>query len=240
MAKSNTPWFASEWLQYWERKSQPSRWNKAKALLRQNQITDLQIEECRVRSQVKEDSVSRTVQVDIEIKGLSPEEKDEVLSMYLSQPALIMRVYSGTITEEEAFSAPFSLGFFLPRTAAACSCGERMQPCLHILATVWAVAERVEEDPSSFLLMNGVPWELVLQHLGEQEGMEKAPRSAADQYKMVPLPEIKGIPEGKKKQMQVTPPFWTSPFPYVFIMQEIYDKVVQEARHASANYQRKG
>lgn len=227
MSKNSYHWFIMEWLQHLEKKTASSRWNKAKTLMRKNKVTSLEIHQGKMNAQVSDDITKTTIL--IEVMTLSGEASERVVSFFIQHPSMILKVYQGLISQELAWQSPHSLGFVLPEVISRCSCGEPAQPCLHVLATLLAAAEKCQEDPTLFLMINGIAWERVLENLGGQEEADLRP-SIMEQYRLVPMPESKTAAQEKKKQILVAPPFWTSPFPYVLIMQEIYDKVVLEAR----------
>ncbi|RXT07811.1 hypothetical protein [Ammoniphilus sp. CFH 90114] len=227
MTKNSYPWFIKNWLHYWEKKSLVSRWNKARALSKQKQVTSQEISRGRLVAQV---SGSERHLVTIRSQTLEEEKVQAIVGCYLQHPAYVMKLYQGAVTEEEAMAFPFSLGLSTPAFIPTCSCAEPGGLCVHILASVWAAADQCSEDPALYLTLCGIPWEEVLE--GHAQSLRGLEGGAKEGFKLVPIPEKKSSSEGRKKEL-VTPPFWTSPFPYVFIMQEIYAKVMEEARQQS-------
>ncbi|MEW9668927.1 hypothetical protein [Ammoniphilus sp. 3BR4] len=230
MTKNNYLWFIRLWLLHWERKSISSRWNKARAVFRQNQVTNLDIRKGAIVSKV---GGSENHSVEIQTVPVADGEIRMIVQSFRQHPDLVSKLYLRSLTEEEAGRFPHSLGFQIPLTTRAiCHCGDHGDPCVHVLATVWAAAEKCNGDPVQFLLLNGIPWGEILDGYGEEGKAPLEPSPSLEGYKLVPIPEKKSA-GGEKKRILVTPPFWTSPFPYLLIMQEIYSKVMEEARKSS-------
>lgn len=230
MTKNNYLWFIKLWLLHWERKSFTSRWNKARAIFKQNQVTNLDIRKGAIVSNV---GGSENYTVEIHTVPLSEADTPMIIQSYLKHPDLISKLYLRSLTEEDALRFPYSLGFQIPLTTRTiCQCGDSSDPCVHVLAAVWATAEGCHEDPARFLILNGIPWNDILDGYGEPGNPPYIASHSEEGYKLVPVPERKSSGDGNKRLL-VTPPFWTSPFPYLLIMQEIYSKVMEEARKSS-------
>jgi uncharacterized Zn finger protein len=121
-------------------------------------------------------------QVRITVRPLSREEWDKVIERMAGEAVFAARLLTGEVPEsiEACFAA---IGRHLAPTAddgvhTQCDCGLD-QPCKHVAAAAYLMAERIEVDPVVLFALRGLDGELLLERLQEQRTLQTSGVSQA-------------------------------------------------------------
>ena len=123
-------------------------------------------------------------EVKIVIQPFSEDEWKEAVKALASQALFSAKLLSGQVPEniESAF-AGVGLSLF-PNSSDEltmyCSCADEGLPCSHILATNFALAEKLEEDPFLLFRWRGLSREKILRQLRHLRAAEAAGRDVDD------------------------------------------------------------
>lgn len=192
-------------------------------------------------------------QARITVRPLSREEWDAVISRMASEAVFAARLLTGEVPEsiEECFVAAGR--HLLPAEGdgvqTQCDCG-LPQPCKHVAAASYLMAERIEVDPVVLFALRGLEGELLLERLQEQRTLQTSgvsqahataaeedtgglppleqcaadfwrPGSALDEAEAAPMPDH--VPHALLRRMGPSP--MGGKFPMVGLLASIYDSV---------------
>jgi uncharacterized Zn finger protein len=124
----------------------------------------------------------RPYQVRITVKPLSREEWDKVIERMAGEAVFAARLLTGEVPEsiEACFTAMDR--HLLPAEGDGvqthCDCGLE-QPCKHVAAAAYLMAERIEVDPVVLFALRGLDGELLLERLQEQRTLQTSGISQA-------------------------------------------------------------
>lgn len=137
----------------------PSRLQRGRSYARRGQVLNVDIAAGRVDSKVQ-GSRARPYRVHIELRTLSDAAWRSAATALGTRAADLAALLGGTLTPgaEEAFEAGGSSLF--PTSAhdltTQCSCPDWANPCKHIAAVYYLVAEELDRDPLLLLALRGV------------------------------------------------------------------------------------
>jgi len=161
---------------------------------RSGQVMDLAIEPGAVTAQVQ-GTRARPYDVRIEIPVLSEKDWRKVEAALAEQAGYLARLLSGEMPRdvEQAFSA-CKLSLFPARTSdlkTSCSCPDWSNPCKHVAAVYYILAERFDEDPFLVFRWRGRPRDDLLAHLRALRGVVvPAPQVAIAPPAPLPPPDF--------------------------------------------------
>jgi uncharacterized Zn finger protein len=117
------------------------------------------------------------------LKTLSDREWDEVTEAMASQALFAAELLAGEMPKniEEAFNA-VQVSLFptmLRELETNCSCPDYANPCKHIAAVYYLLAERFDEDPFLIFKLRGRTKEQIIEALRQKRAVTLPPESAA-------------------------------------------------------------
>jgi uncharacterized Zn finger protein len=151
-------WWSKRWLGTLESFDMGSRLTRGRSYARKGQVVSLDITPGKVAAKVQ-GSQPRPYKVAIELKPLSPEEWDKVATAMAGQAIFAAKLLAGEMPQniEEAFGAA-NVALF-PRSAdeleTDCSCPDWANPCKHLAAVYYLMADRFDEDPFLLFKLRG-------------------------------------------------------------------------------------
>ena len=150
---------------------------------RRGQVLELHVETGRIRARVQ-GSRPTPYAVSIRLRALSEKDWARVEGALAGRAVFLAKLLAGEMpTDIEAAFADCRLSLF-PATAAdlvtRCTCPDVSNPCKHIAATYYLLAEAFDDDPFLILAWRGRPRDQLLNRLLGH------PRSEADQMWIVP------------------------------------------------------
>lgn len=161
-----TKWWGKRWIQVLESFRIDSRLQRGRSYARRGQVADLQIGGGQIRAKVQ--GTRRTpYRVSIEMQTLSVEEWERVAAALAESPAHMARLLRGEMPEdiEEVF-AKAGLSLFPAKRgdlATECSCPDWSNPCKHIAAVYYLLAEAFDQDPFLLFKLRGIDREELLE-----------------------------------------------------------------------------
>jgi uncharacterized Zn finger protein len=151
-------WWSRRFIEVLERFHQPSRLQRGRAYARAGQVVTLDLGPGEVRAQVQ-GSRPEPYRVSIAVPVLGDADWERAEDAIVGRAVFLARLLSGEMPDEveEAF-ADCSLSLF-PRSrgdlVGDCSCPDVANPCKHIAAVYYLLAERFDEDPFLILAWRG-------------------------------------------------------------------------------------
>ena len=175
-----------------------ARLTRGKSYARKGQVISIDVEPGVVRARVQ-GSFPRPYDVSIKLSPLSSEEWEKAIAAMASKAVFSARLLSGEMPQkiEEAFS---NCGMSLfPKKGADletdCSCPDWSNPCKHIAAVYYLLAEQFDHDPFLIFRLRGKSQEEIVEALRSLRSAEaeEESRNTTDSVP-VSLIEDKAIP----------------------------------------------
>jgi uncharacterized Zn finger protein len=146
-------WWSKRFLEVLHSFNMGARLDRGRSYARKGQVLNIDIEAGLVSAKVQGSS-SRPYKVEIKLKVLSKKEWEQVEKALVERAIFLASLLAGEMPKdiEEAFTE-VKLSLFPSRVSdlkTACSCPDSSNPCKHIAAVYYILAEQFDEDP--FLL----------------------------------------------------------------------------------------
>ncbi len=159
-------WWGKRWIQVLESFNIGARLQRGRAYARRGQVIDLHIGSGEISARVQ-GSRPKPYQVVLQLKTLSAPEWERVAVALTEHPAYIAKLLAGEMPEdiEEVF-AQAKLSLFPARQddlETECSCPDWSNPCKHIAAVYYLLAEAFDQDPFLLFKLRGMDRESLLQ-----------------------------------------------------------------------------
>lgn len=176
-------WWSKRWVSVLESFDLGARLTRGRSYARKGQVISIDIKPGEVRACVQ-GSFPEPYDVSIKLKPLSPEEWDWAIAAMASKAVFSARLLSGEMPQniEEAFSDS-GISLFPKRGAdleTDCSCPDWSNPCKHIAAVYYLLAEQFDLDPFLIFRLRGRCKEEIIEALrsSRSAGAEKEQESA--------------------------------------------------------------
>lgn len=175
-------WWSRRWIGVLESFSMGNRLTRGRTYARQGQVVSIDIEPGVVKAKVQ-GSQPRPYVVKIQLKPLTDQQWEQVADAMAAQAVFAAKLLAGEMPAniEEAFSA-VHLALFptaVKDLVTTCSCPDWANPCKHVAAVYYLLAERFDEDPFLIFKLRGRGKDEIIQTL-------RARRSAALPSAIVP------------------------------------------------------
>jgi uncharacterized Zn finger protein len=161
-------WWSKRWVSVLESFNMGARLTRGRSYARQGQVLSIDVQPGLVKARVQ-GSRPRPYNVEIHLKPLSDQDWDKVTDAMADQAIFAAKLLAGEMPTniEEAFSA-VHLSLF-PTAAREletdCSCPDWANPCKHIAAVYYLLAERFDEDPFLIFKLRGRTKEQIIEVL---------------------------------------------------------------------------
>lgn len=174
-------WWGKRWLQTLESFNLGARLSRGRSYARSGQVADLDIEKGSLTARVQ-GSRKTPYKVTIKLKAFSDPQWRKVLDRLLDEPLLAARLLGNEMAEEmeEVFTRA-GLPLFPRRQddlVTDCSCPDWSNPCKHVAAVYFLLAEAFDSDPFLLFRLRGMEREEFLAHLREAGAGESAEEAA--------------------------------------------------------------
>jgi uncharacterized Zn finger protein len=175
-------WWSKRWIAVLESFNMGTRLTRGRSYARQGQVLSIDVEPGIVKAKVQ-GSRPQPYKVEIRLKTLSDKDWDEVTEAMASQAIFAAKLLGGEMPNniEEAFGA-VHLSLFptaLRELETSCSCPDYANPCKHIAAVYYLLAERFDEDPFLIFKLRGRTKEQIIEILREKRAATLPPESVA-------------------------------------------------------------
>lgn len=166
-------WWSKRWIEVLESFNIGARLQRGRSYARKGQVLAIDVQKGTVMSKVQ-GSIPKPYSVRIQLEQLSDREWNKVTEVMATQALFAAKLLAGEMPKniEEAFSkAHVSL---FPKKGAdldtECSCPDWSNPCKHIAAVYYLLAEHFDEDPFLIFKLRGKTKEEIIQILRKKRG----------------------------------------------------------------------
>src|SRR6266699_134252 len=185
-------WWSKRWISVLESFNMGARLTRGRSYARQGQVLSIDVQPGLVKARVQ-GSRPRPYNVEIHLKPLSDQDWDKVTDAMADQALFAAKLLAGEMPTniEEAFSA-VQLSLF-PTAAREletdCSCRDWANPCKHIAAVYYLLAERFDEDPFLIFKLRGRTKEQIIAVLREKRAATSPMGDISSSVDAVPAEE---------------------------------------------------
>lgn len=237
-----TTWWGKKWMETLEGFDAGARLTRGKSYARSGQVLSIDIEKGQVDARVQ-GSTSKPYRINIELEAHRLTEWKRIARTLQEQPYYVARLLAGEMPPDiEILFALAGLSLFPSRGSdliTDCSCPDWSNPCKHIAAVYYLLAEEFDRDPFLLFLLRGMTrTELLTEILGAPETPPKTdnetalppePLEANDRFwKAGPLPEdiwgpvhIPPTPAALPRQLGAFP-FWRGEEGFAEALRAVY------------------
>jgi uncharacterized Zn finger protein len=166
-------WWSKRWIHVLESLGMGARLDRGRSYARRGQVVSIDVQKSVVTAKVQ-GSRPKPYSITIRLVSLSDKDWDKVIDIMASQAIFAAKLLSGEMPQniEEAFvEAKVSL---FPRSGkdldTDCSCPDYANPCKHIAAVYYILAERFDSDPFLIFKLRGRTKEEIIQALRKKRG----------------------------------------------------------------------
>ena len=175
-------WWSKRWISVLESFSMGTRLTRGRSYARQGQVVSIDVEPGIVNAKVQ-GSQPRPYKVKIQLKPLSDQDWEKVTDAMASQAIFAAKLLAGEMPRdiEDAFHA-VHLSLFPTRASdlvTDCTCPDWANPCKHIAAVYYLLAERFDEDPFLIFKLRGRTKEQIIQALRQKRTVALPAEEAA-------------------------------------------------------------
>jgi len=168
-------WWSKRWVKTLESFNLGARLTRGKSYARKGQVISIDVNPGIVKARVQ-GTGSEPYDVVIKLKPLSDAEWDKAASTMASKAVFAARLLSGEMPQniEEAFSES-GLSLFPSKgkdLKTDCSCPDWSNPCKHIAAVYYLLAEQFDGDPFLIFKLRGRSKEQIMEVLREMRSAE--------------------------------------------------------------------
>lgn len=189
-------WWSKRFLRILESFDFGGRLHSGRYYARRGQVLDLKVAAGEVTARVQ-GTRARPYRVRIGLEVLSEEDWTRAEKAMSEKAIFAARLLAGEMPQqiEEAFSA-CKLSLFPDSAAAlasACTCPDWANPCKHVAAVFYLLAEALDEDPFLAFAWRGRTKEELIQRLGALRGIETVEAHASDDPAEEPAAEARPL-----------------------------------------------
>ncbi|GAA3530615.1 SWIM zinc finger family protein [Amycolatopsis ultiminotia] len=222
-------WWGRAWVEALEQRARldPNRLPRGRTYARKDTVQELAVAPGEITARVR-GSRPQPYRVTIRMRQFTPQEWDTLLDVAGRRLGHSAALLDGELPEELAAQSRAAGADLLPGPGdlrPRCSCPDPANPCKHVAAVYYLVADEVDTDPFTLFTLRGRPREEVLSRLRElrapgatrqarppDPGLTPKTAYARRVAPVPPLPEVPGEP-GPPAVLDLDPPArtgWTS------------------------------
>jgi uncharacterized Zn finger protein len=233
-------WWGRRWIQTLESFRIDTRLSRGRSYARRGQVVSLEIEKGRVLGRVQ-GTQDEPYRVFVRLKAFSKKQWNQVIESLVEQPIFTAQLLGNEMPEDiETIFEEADLSLFPKKSKdlkTECSCPDWSNPCKHIAAVFYLMAEAFDNDPFLLFKLRGMDRDEFLELL-QKGGTDETPAET----KIVPEPLPLGMPLfwGEPQKYEPLPgvfpvdlhaalpkrlgylPFWRSERDFIREMEVIY------------------
>lgn len=176
-------WWSKRWVHVLESFGMGTRLTRGRSYARQGQVLSVDVEPGIVKAKVQ-GSMPKPYTIKIQLEPLSRQDWDKVTDAMASQALFAAKLLAGEMPTniEEAFST-VKLSLFptsIHDLKTDCSCPDWANPCKHIAAVYYILADRFDEDPFLIFKLRGRTKEEIIEALREKRAETSPSESTVD------------------------------------------------------------
>jgi len=158
-------WWSRQWVGALERVTDAARLGRGRSYARRGQVSKLTVTDKGVAAKVQ-GSRPKPYDVTIELKPIGPKGWERVLDQLSSRASFAASLLAGEVPHDVETAFQAANEHLFPASAkdfsTECSCPDSANPCKHVAAVHYLLAERFDDDPFLLFLLRGLPKEDVL------------------------------------------------------------------------------
>lgn len=189
-------WWGKAWMENLERYADYSnRVGRGKTYVRSNAVLDLKIQPGAVLALVQ-GSRAKPYEVVIQIDVITPAEWTRILELTKDKIASLEDLLAGKFPRElEALLFDANAGLFpTPRQIGfGCSCPDWASMCKHVAATLYGIANRLDQDPMLLFTLRGRDGQELITGTVEQTIDQMLHHAKSPSLREIPEDEISGL-----------------------------------------------
>ena len=198
--KIGATWWSERWISLLDSFGWSNRLDRGRRYARRGQVIDFKIEPGVVKARVQ-GTTSRPYSITIKISKLSDKEWQKAIKVMSSKAIFAAKLLAGQMPQniEEAF-AKSKISLFPKKEKdlkSDCSCPDWANPCKHIAAVHYVLADEFDRDPFMIFKMRGKSKDEIMGAISKQwagtpdkeESPLKDPQQKQRVEKLVPLEE---------------------------------------------------
>jgi len=195
-------WWSKRWIGVLESFNMGARLTRGRTYARRGQVVSIDVGKGVVTAKVQGTRRSPYA-VNIQLKPLSDKDWDKVADAMTSKALFVAKLLAGEMPQniEEAF-AQAKVSLFPQKRReliTSCSCPDWANPCKHVAAVYYLLAERFDEDPFLIFKLRGRTKEEITKTLREKRTELQPEAAAGSEGKSPPrgefVPSFSGSPE---------------------------------------------
>src|SRR6266700_5426098 len=175
-------WWSKRWIRVLESFNMGARLTRGRSYARQGQVLSIDVEPGLVKAKVQ-GSRPKPYNVKIQLRPLSDQDWDKVTEAMAAQAIFAAKLLAGEMPTdiEEVFRAVHVSLFptALKDLETDCSCPDWANPCKHIAAVYYLLAERFDEDPFLIFKLRGRTKEQIIEILRHKRAASLPAESAS-------------------------------------------------------------
>jgi uncharacterized Zn finger protein len=183
-------WWGKRWIETLEGFRIGARMARGRAYARKGQVASLEIVPGEIRASVQ-GSRRGAYLVSIKLATLNAEQWEKIVDRIADEPIFAAMLFGGEMPEEiERIFTDAGISLFPARRndlETACSCPDWSNPCKHVAAVYYLLAEAFDQDPFLLFRLRGMEREAFLERL-RAAGAEEGATDAAPPVESEPLP----------------------------------------------------
>jgi len=239
-----TKWWGKRWIETLESFRIGARLSRGRAYARKGQVASLEVEAGEIHARVQ-GSRSGAYRISIKLATLNAEQWGKVVDRVADEPIFAALLLGGEMPEDiERVFSDGDISLFPRRQNdldTECSCPDWSNPCKHIAAVYYLLAEAFDQDPFLLFRLRGMDRDAFLKCLRAAGVGDRVTEEGLPQSEPVPLPpehdvfwgQESLIPERAKMdnipslhaaipKRLGTLPFWRSEHGFVREMEQSY------------------
>ena len=167
-------WWSKRWISVLKSFDMGSRLTRGRSYARKGQVISIDIKPGNVKAKVQ-GTRRKPYSVTIDLKVLSGKQWEKVTDVMASRAIFVAKLLSGEMPQniEEAFDEA-KISLFPSRKSdleTDCSCPDWANPCKHIAAVYYLLAERFDEDPFLLFQLRGRIKDEIIRDLRKKRGV---------------------------------------------------------------------
>ena len=178
-------WWSQRFTQVLEQMGSSSRLQRGKRYARKGQVIGIRVAGGEVQAQVQ-GSAKQPYRVTIRLRPLTDEKWNRIFDLMSEQAIYAAQLLTGAVPHEieklfdEAGAPLFPASE--KEITTDCTCPDWENPCKHIAAVYYLLAERFDEDPFLIFTLRGRSREEVMEALRERRATDAAAPEPADRF----------------------------------------------------------
>lgn len=170
--KFGTTWWGKKWVEVLSKYEHDQRMSRGRAYARADMAKKFNIAKCLISANVK--GSSGNYKVKINFKKFNDKEWGKIIRKLASKPILLSKLLNNEMPEDIEKSVGHS---FIPKSFnSECSCPDYANPCKHIAAVFYTLADEIDYNPMILFKLKGIEKEELFRKLGMMDKADKKKR----------------------------------------------------------------